>query len=127
MSSIDTQELFNRVSTHLLSMTQQSRLDSIGCAYRTADGNRCAVGCLIPDRLYEEEFEGFPVDKLLYYKGATNVLGFDVTDRQRLLLTKLQEIHDSGLNWNYHKGGLTQSGKNAIAVLGEQVRNNEFD
>lgn len=31
--------------------------DAGQCMYRTTDNRRCAVGCLIPDALYDESFE----------------------------------------------------------------------
>ena len=31
------------------------------CKYRTTGGAKCAVGCLIPDDLYDEEIEGIGV------------------------------------------------------------------
>jgi hypothetical protein len=32
--------------------------DKSRCCYRTADGKKCAVGCLIPDELYHHDMEG---------------------------------------------------------------------
>ena len=37
------------------------------CAYRSEDGDKCAVGCLIPDSDYREAFEGTTVLGLRSY------------------------------------------------------------
>lgn len=52
------QEVFDTVATHLL--TQKAvAMDVHGstCMYRGTEGRKCAVGCLIPDEVYEERFE----------------------------------------------------------------------
>lgn len=51
------QETFNIVKEHLLK--QQCRaLGRGGCAYRGAEGRKCAIGCLIPDDKYTPDLEG---------------------------------------------------------------------
>lgn len=123
-------DMFEKVKTHLLSMTERSRHKdfvggSVGCAYRTADGNRCAVGCLIPDELYKEEFETFSVEGLLTNFPSQEVFGFYVTYNQGKLLRELQIIHDYPMNWDAF--GLNDRGKRAIKKLEERVKNNEFN
>lgn len=60
------QEIFEKVSRHLLTQNKRSMLvvpgDSTdhGCAYRGQDGLRCAVGCLITDEVYEEAKTSIP-------------------------------------------------------------------
>lgn len=36
------------------------------CLYRTESGNKCAVGCLIPDELYRPWMEAGRIENLLY-------------------------------------------------------------
>ena len=54
------QETFDTVAKHLLTQNAKAEnTDEYGslCAYRAADGKRCAAGCLIPDELYSEDME----------------------------------------------------------------------
>lgn len=58
------------------------------CVYRTADGNKCAVGCLIPDEKYDPSFEGQSVYE-------PKVLAATGLAREFLpLLSSLQTAHD---------------------------------
>lgn len=57
------QEIFNKVAEHLLTQNAKAMLGE-ECVYRSEDGCRCAIGCLIPDELYRPEFEGKNVDGL---------------------------------------------------------------
>lgn len=84
------QEIFNKVSTHLLTQGRPAREED-RCRYRTTDGLFCAVGCLIPDELYSSSFEGKTVIKIireLYAQGRADWL------EHQSLLEKLQWAHD---------------------------------
>lgn len=67
------------------------------CVYRGSGGNKCAVGCLIPNKYYYEEMEGATV-------GAFTIVGGNVSVD---LLSRLQDIHDDSCCWD---------GKTFIAV-----------
>jgi len=85
------QEIFNKVSTHLLKQGRPARNSEGYCRYRTADGLSCAVGCLIPDEFYSPSFEGHSADKIireLYARGRAD--WFEHQD----LLCELQWVHD---------------------------------
>jgi len=57
------------------------------CVYRTSGGNRCALGVLIPDEVYEKEFEGIGVVALpLKFRHPET---FD-------LMHHVQSLHDHG-------------------------------
>jgi hypothetical protein len=98
------QDIFNRVAKHLL--TQNARAvtmrftgatgDSSSipvCRYRTPEGLRCAIGCLISDESYSSALEGHSAtdDGVLEALEASGVpmrgLGFSLRD--------LQDIHDN--------------------------------
>lgn len=85
------QEVFDIVAAHLLKQNQKSKRfikDSFGhCAYRGDNGLKCAAGCLIPDEIYNRNFENASWQLLVAfhhfpYNHAT-------------LITKLQYIHDN--------------------------------
>ena len=91
------QEAFEVVARHLLAQGRQSIRRPIPgmdfyveCAYRGQEGTKCAIGCLIPDDMYNESMEGVPARDLMRISPTAGVLG----DLDEDLLTKLQEIHD---------------------------------
>ncbi|MDX1964335.1 MAG: hypothetical protein SFX18_14375 [Pirellulales bacterium] len=61
------QETFDIVYRHLLTQGQKSISRVVGsenfgkCAYRGADGAKCAAGVLIPDEAYKPSYEGHSV------------------------------------------------------------------
>lgn len=90
MAKLTAQAIFDRVAKHLLRQGRRSwSTEAGGCAYRGNDGDKCAVGCLILDREYDEAMENRPVCELLD-KGALPMrLAPHVG-----LLTILQMAHD---------------------------------
>jgi hypothetical protein len=58
--------LLERMIDHLATQRSRSTSRPAGgaCVYRSLDGKMCAVGCLIPDALYDSSIEG-PVSELL--------------------------------------------------------------
>lgn len=95
------QEIFDKVSTHLLKQRARSAVRS-QCKYRTPNGLMCAAGCLIADEHYDEKFEGSAVcgpgelpkddhmDPLL--EKAMNLSG--VASEDFGLVSALQRLHD---------------------------------
>lgn len=51
------QEIFDKVAKHLLRQRKQAMDKNGNCQYRTDKGLRCAIGCLIPKRLYDSSIE----------------------------------------------------------------------
>lgn len=105
------QALYDRAAAHLLSMREQSR-HSLGhhvegCAYRTASGGMCAVGCLIEDSEYTPDMEGKGVEGLRmdHLLPARLMPHID-------LLAALQALHDSDEFWG--STGLTWGGRTRL-------------
>lgn len=96
----NTQQIFDTVVTHLLSMKKRSR-DDKGCRYRGENGAMCAAGVLIPDEEYKENMEGNVVDNIDYF-----ITHYD--EEQLRMLTNLQNIHDERRYWVIDEG-LTES------------------
>lgn len=82
------QEVFDIVARHLLTQGRRA-LWGEACAYRTPEGDRCAIGALIPDEVYKLEWEGCAGAKLYEYPELHQYL-----PRTRALATALQSIHD---------------------------------
>lgn len=90
---MNKQEVFDKIATHLL--TQNSAAYDWGCKYRTNDGRKCAIGCLIPDHLYDSNIEGLSLsgnNRLISI--LENVLG-QLDDIDHKILRDLQDLHDS--------------------------------
>ena len=92
---MNTQEAFTTAARHLLTQKERSLLSGawiyVRCAYRGDSGKKCAIGCLIPDTLYDFNMEGTAIGDLLLDRNAVSEL-LDHVDRS--LLVKLQRLHD---------------------------------
>ncbi|AKF12681.1 hypothetical protein PHIM7_135 [Sinorhizobium phage phiM7] len=84
------QEIFNTVWNGLKSqgwnVSMSSDAETV-CAYRGADGRKCAAGWLIPDDEYDPSMEGMMVFETAYFEDnfSPYVLEF---------IANLQDIHD---------------------------------
>ena len=58
------QEIFDTVLTHLREQGKAAKGRDGDCQYRGTRGTACAVGCLIPDELYNPLIEGLSVDQI---------------------------------------------------------------
>lgn len=92
------QEIFNRIWTHLNQQKRPAINKEGGCVYRYKTKTRtlsCAIGCLIPDELYDPEMENDGVDNLFeQFPKVRKLLGARNAD----FLSRLQIAHDSYLH-----------------------------
>lgn len=96
------QEIFTQVADHLMEQDQRAwDATTSAYAYRTADGLRSAVGCLIPDELYHEDLEGITICDIIRPGSGAELLtstllasGIPATVEVRDLLIDLTFIHD---------------------------------
>jgi len=88
------QEIFDTVVRHLHTQGKMACDHDLGCRYRTDDGLRCAVGCLIKDDEYDPAMEGKDIDTLLYDNHLPHLFPHEE------LLYSLQHTHDTGHVWN---------------------------
>lgn len=94
------QQIIDRVAIHLLKQNKRAgirdkRFEPTGvqCQYRSSDGSKCAVGCLIPDDKYDPEIENTPAS-VLGYDGLSK-LGIELEDPNGMsFVSELQTIHD---------------------------------
>jgi len=102
--TLSRQEMFNTVSEHLLTQGEKA-FDVAGtCVYRGAKGMSCAVGCLIPDSLYEPLMDGrSPEDTVEDEANSMSIENlFEASPKvaellgagNRAFLVLLQSIHD---------------------------------
>lgn len=88
MKKLTKQQLFDIVAAHLLIQNEQA-MDEDGCAYRGKNDTKCAVGCLIPDDLYNIAMENNIVQNIITPYKLTYLE--DEID----FLVSCQSIHDS--------------------------------
>lgn len=104
------QKTFEKIVRHLYSQGQRALIGPkkgqeralLVCAYRGKGGTMCAIGCLIPDDVYDPGMEGHGV------VGLSNFFGMEKIkpESTRSFLGALQSAHDSNDNstnpkWDY--------------------------
>lgn len=104
---MDKEKIFSSVKSHLLLQGGKSERRISATvrnqpAYRSDVGNdfKCAIGCLLPDELYDPDFEGTNIRHLLeQHEPLQNY--FELSDcldtrREEInFLNALQQVHDS--------------------------------
>lgn len=98
---MNKQEVFDKIATHLLTQKRQAFDEKTnGCVYRAPNGDKCAIGCLIPDEFYFSAFEQLFVEDLATaYPSLLSSIGLG--EIPVTFLEDLQCIHDNGRpeNW----------------------------
>lgn len=88
------QEIFDKITQHLLTQRKVS-LDIEGiCQYRNPEGLKCAVGCLIEDQYYDKSLEGKEVNIEVVYSAVLKSTRAQRSTEFLLMLKKTQVIHD---------------------------------
>lgn len=89
------QEIFDKVLAHLRQQGEAAKSGG-NCAYRSSNGNMCAIGCLMPDEVYRPEYEGAEVTILPH--DVLLACGIDPYDGEQMRLCDfLQDAHDHEL------------------------------
>lgn len=91
------QKTFNKAARHLLKQGKRAKIGGF-CKYRGDEGTKCAVGCLIPNRLYNPGIEGLSAGNAEVAR-ILNELGHDIT-----LCKSLQMVHDMWEPQNWTEG-----------------------
>lgn len=92
-------EVFDKVKKHLLKQKKRAARPlpggngAVACRYRTEDGLRCAVGCLIPKRLYNPAAEGRSINSE-EVRDMVRKAGVTLNDKTLNMLVELQGLHD---------------------------------
>ena len=99
---MNSQEIFDKIATHLFTQGEQSAKKIGACLYRGPNGTSCAVGCLIPDEEYLLDMENKTVYGLLdFLKNfcRTAPITLDILTGHYGLLYDLQIVHDKDASW----------------------------
>ena len=90
------QQHFNKVWDYFITKENPKSYDSTTgyCLYRGPNGTRCAIGILIPDKLYNPGMEKSSIDSVLtnFPKLADYLESKSMEDR--VFMYKLQSCHD---------------------------------
>lgn len=107
-NTMNYQEVFNTVKNHLLTQGVPAvRFGEnvgcpTGCLYRGKGGLKCAVGVLIEDEFYSEDFEEQAPSqdlnpskaKKMLWEALEKSLNIKLDTKSKEFLAELQEIHD---------------------------------
>lgn len=86
------QQIFDTVKAHLLTQNRQAFVKERGderCVYLDPNGNKCAIGCLIPDGHPAQQFRGSLGPLLKTYPDLKKEWECSI-----VLLFELQCVHD---------------------------------
>jgi hypothetical protein len=102
------QKLFNKIVRHIHKQGKPA-LNGSECAYRGDNGTRCAIGSVLPNKLYKKQMEGKSVNGLLedhpnVLNHFKNVYGITRTDHEISFLKRMQNAHDIDLKYNEMTG-----------------------
>lgn len=118
---MDNKEVFYKVKAHLIQAKGRSAEGS-SCKYRGPDGGMCAVGCLIPDELYDPTMEGLNYvgipEKFPMIKDFFDGVSVD-------LISELQSIHDETSSWSMSDGKFVAQHK--LNIVERQLLEGYFD
>jgi hypothetical protein len=97
MTKLTDQKAFNKAAKHLLTQRKKSQFPysagkGVVCAYRGPDGLKCAIGCLIPNKLITDDIETQDIQTALSRSPGIREL-FDGCSFG--VLDGLQIVHDS--------------------------------
>ena len=82
---MERQEAFTMMVLHLRQQGCKSMDDDNECTFRSGSYS-CAIGCLIPDDIYDTGMEGSPFGTLDYFQG--------LSDSDWRMLNAVQRVHD---------------------------------
>lgn len=88
------QEIYDRVAEHLLTQQKRSIGELGACVYRSPEGLKCAVGCLISDEAYSPKIEGTYVREQSVQEALRESGVKPLTEQVVFLLEGLQACHD---------------------------------
>jgi len=121
---MNAQEIFDVVAVHLVTQGTRAIDDHGNCRYWDQEtGRKCAIGCLIPENIYDPDFEGNSVHELSGAGWAdleAAVLPEDLPAWAISFLARLQETHDSPSCWGLD--GFNGRGRGRLLEVARQFK-----
>ena len=94
MTDLLHQQVYDTVARHLIVQKIAAASNSV-CWYRATQGRKCAIGCLIPDDMYDPRMEGHGIRHLMQdFPGVLPPV-------DSALLEDLQSAHDMDLRYRF--------------------------
>ena len=97
MKQLTNQEAFAKVLAHIRAQGYEPAVvvhsPHKACRYRAPDGKKCAVGALLPDELYEEDFEDTPASEV--HENLHRDPRYPLQNVDVQLLEDMQQAHDT--------------------------------
>ena len=109
--NMTAQQIFDKVAIHLLTQNKRAIDEDKICKYRTEDGLKCAVGCLIPDEDYDPRMELMTFPILFLSPNRQRFPQLHPLHDHISILQELQRIHDRSL---------PETWKHRLTLLAEQ-------
>ncbi len=114
------QEIFDTVVTKLLEQGKACYSLDFDCVYRDGKGNKCAVGHLIRDDMYDADIEGLtvgclrrePATRSHHVSMFRRILigsGIDVDDEETVKLVELLQFAHDAMNDDLHGDEFTKA------------------
>lgn len=102
---MNKQEMLNTAVPFLIKQAVPSMTENgTRCLYRGPNGTKCAIGCIIPDDRYQEQFDG--VGFISSLKGISGVMP-DILGDDIPFLRALQQCHDlASTSASYTESGI---------------------
>ena len=106
------QNIFDHVWDYFLTDKNDFGWNEAGglCEYRTPDGAKCAIGCMIPDEYYDKNMEGNSADDLFgdVYRdidltGHIEERFGSIRDVPNSFFDRLQHVHDHAAECGHGK------------------------
>jgi len=105
---IDKQAIFNAVVAHSRAQPRKA-MEGARCRYRTTEGNKCFIGALVPDELYDACMESGQIMSAFVYRTELDItttanrkahqvitkMYGELDDKEWDLLKQLQRTHDA--------------------------------
>lgn len=117
-SSLDQEEYDNAVQ---YSSEPPSKDDFTTCRYRTPEGLKCAIGCLIPDEMYKPAMDGVGgiYGLIAEFPEIAELLDIKTAYDRMSLLGALQTVHDLDYSW-----GNTDTMRNELLYIADRFHLN---
>ena len=91
---MDRQKIFDQVVAHARKQGHKARDSESGsCLYRAPNGDKCFLGCLFPDELYNPAMENLRISNK-EMEAVSKFLEVESQDDE-MFLRELQVIHDN--------------------------------
>lgn len=95
--------ILEKVTTHLLKQNAKAQNNGNCLYWEQNSGNKCAVGCLLKEELYDIKIEAKPINHPLIGGILAQSIGRELTVQEVDVLKQAQRIHDDHTVENWYE------------------------